>query len=211
MCASYGLDPRFATDEMQDFADQSLLDGLRDWAAQNDSDVLRPTGIRARNLNPIITARDRWENGWWGFLEGGAPVKYPSINTRSERLARGKGPLPRRGIVPVTYWRERHSATKTWYHFGQDGELFGLAAVLRRGWTPEGNEVTCYSIVMRDAAGSVTPVHDRMPVLIGSRFAEEWLESTEPAAAVVDAALATSDDLVSQIVATPQQDPDALF
>ncbi|GAA5092682.1 hypothetical protein GCM10023319_48480 [Nocardia iowensis] len=107
---------------------------------------------------------------------------FPSINSRSERLARGRGPLPQRAIVPASYWREMQKPQKLWHHLAlPDAELLGLAAVARPGRTEDGAEFVCYSLVMHAAAAHIADVHDRMPVLVPPGFAEEWLTSSATA------------------------------
>jgi hypothetical protein len=74
MCASYGLDPRFTDDELLAEADESLLEGLREWARANAGETLRPTGKNLRNLSPIVVddgGETTLEPAWWGFLVNG--------------------------------------------------------------------------------------------------------------------------------------------
>lgn len=181
MCASYGLDPRFEDDDFVDVLDTELLRSLRTWAEGNANETLRPTGKNLRNLNPILVSRDdapALELGWWGYLVDGEPAKFPSINTRSERLQQRPAALSGRAIVPVTCWFEMQKPSRTWYGFGERNHaLLGLAAVTQRGRTSDGASFTCYSIIMQPAAAQVAAVHDRMPILIPAEFALEWLGS----------------------------------
>lgn len=183
MCASYGLDPRFSDAELLAEQDAAILEGLRSWAEKNAGETLRPTGRIARNLNPLVVPDDEGaalQPAWWGHLVGGAPARYPSINTRSERLRERPGALRRRAIVPATGWYERRKADRTWHEFGLgDGVLFGMAAVVQDGRTHDGAQFTCYSIVMRDAPAHLAGVHDRMPVLVPAAFADDWLRGTQ--------------------------------
>lgn len=204
MCASYGLDPRFSDPAGLLADDAELIDGLRVWAAGNAGELLLPTGRHRRNLNPIIrdtSAGRRLELGWWGYLVAGAPAKFASINTRSERLAAGRGPLPERAIVPATFWREMTKPTRSWHHFAAEGDaLLGMAAVTRPGWSADGAEFTCYSIVMQPAPPHLQHVHERMPVLVAADFAEQWLQPGEATPALVDAAI----DAAAAVAATIQ-------
>ena len=207
MCASYGLDPRFTDDDYQAVVDSAVLDGLRDWAARNDGEILRPTGKNLRNLNPLVTDPSTLELGWWGYLVNGAPASFASINTRSERLAQTKGALPARAIVPVSFWREMAKPSRVWHHFSAPGnELLGLAAVTRPGRTADGAEYTCYSIVMQPAAPHLAHIHDRMPLLINPGFAEEWLTAKNPGADLLDAALSASAPINESIQVGPNDD-----
>lgn len=197
MCASYGLDPRF--DDRDDLlaGDAELLDDLRQWSARNEGQTLLPTGKNLRNLNPIIHDRDgarALELAWWGYLVGGQPARFPSINTRAERLSERKGALPSRALIPATAWFEMQKPNRQWFQFAKpDLELFAMAAVTQPGRTADGVHVTCYSIVMRPATPALAPVHDRMPLLIPAAFATQWLTTDEPPHAVIEAALAASE------------------
>lgn len=209
MCASYGLDPRYSDKEWQAAADAAVLDELRTWAERNHSETIKPTGIRARNLNPII--RDLagpLDLAWWGYLVDGKVAPFPSINSRSERLSRGRGPLPERAIVPASYWREMQKPQQLWHHLAlPDDELLGLAAVIRPGRTADGAEFVCYSLVMQPAAAHIEDVHDRMPVLVPPGFADEWLTSSAPAGELLDAAAAAATPFSARVVARPQGVP----
>lgn len=209
MCASYGLDPRFTDTELLAAADEAVLDGLRDWAEQNARETVRPTGKNLRNLNPILVqseAAPTLEAAWWGFLINGEPSKFPSINTRSERLQDRPGGLKSRALVPATSWYEMKKPERVWHEFlVDDGALFGMAAVTQRGRTPDGESFTCYSIVMRPAPPHLAGVHDRMPLLIPASLSEEWL-TAEPTKEIIDEALLAAATLDERVQVAPRAD-----
>lgn len=209
MCASYGLDPRFTDIELLEAADEAVLDGLRGWADQNAGETLRPTGKNLRNLNPIIVqpeASPELEPAWWGFLVGGQPSKFPSINTRSERLQDRPGGLKGRALVPATRWYEMKKPERVWHEFlVDDGALFGMAAVTQRGRTPDGATVTCYSIVMRPAPEHLAGIHDRMPLLVPASLGNDWL-TAEPTREIIDEAIAASDEMAARVQTAPRAD-----
>ncbi|MBB5742001.1 putative SOS response-associated peptidase YedK [Microbacterium ginsengiterrae] len=206
MCASYGLDPRFSDTDLLAEADAELLDDLRGWARDNDGETLRPTGKNLRNLNPLIVPQDEHaalEKAWWGYLIDGQPSKFPSINTRSERLQDQPAKLRTRAIVPTTGWFEMRKPERVWHEFtlGPD-TLFGMAAVTQRGRTPDGDWVTCYSIVMAPAPAHLAEVHERMPVLIPASMSSAWLTAA-PDRDLIDEALAASAAMAERISVTP--------
>lgn len=209
MCASYGLDPRFTDAELLAEADEAILEGLRSWADDNAGETLRPTGKNLRNLNPLITPADgraALEPAWWGYLVDGQPAKFPSINTRSERLQDRPGNARSRAIVPATDWFEMQKPGRIWHEFGLgDGVLFGMAAVTQRGRTADGEAYTCYSIVMRPAPEHLSGIHDRMPVLIPTSFAEDWLHG-EASRELIDAALSAAASIDDRVRAVPRAD-----
>ena len=209
MCASYGLDPRFTDAELLAEADDAVFEGLRTWAEQNAGETLRPTGRNLRNLNPVVTAPDAdavLEPAWWGYLVDGQPARFPSINTRSERLQERPGGLRTRALVPATGWYEMQKPDRVWHEFGLGrGLLFGMAAVTQRGRTPDGEWVTCYSIVMRPAPKHLAGIHDRMPVLIPTAFAHDWLTG-DPTRELMDEALLAAEGLDERVTAVPRED-----
>lgn len=207
MCASYGLDPRFTDAELLTAADEAVLDGLRAWADENAGETVRPTGKNLRNLNPIVVQPDAapmLEPAWWGFLVGGEPSKFPSINTRSERLQDRPGGLKARALVPATSWYEMKKPERVWHEFlVDDGALFGMAAVTQRGRTADGTWFTCYSIVMRPAPDGLADIHDRMPLLIPASLSHDWL-TAEPNREIIDEAIAASDEVAARVTARPR-------
>lgn len=209
MCASYGLDPRFTETELLDGVDDAVLEGLRSWAEGNAGETLRPTGKNLRNLNPVLRDVDgetTLEPAWWGFLVDGQPARFPSINTRSERLQERPGALKARALVPATGWYELKKPERVWHDFGLDsGALFGMAAVTQRGRTADGEWFTCYSIVMRPAPEHLAAIHDRMPVLIPTTFAREWL-AAQGDRELIDEALLAAASLDDRVVAIPRDD-----
>lgn len=211
MCASYGLDPRFKDDDYAEALDADLLLNLRSWADRNAGETLRPTGRNLRNLNPIVTATDgtpTLELAWWGYLVDGEPAKFPSINTRAERLQQRPAGMSARAIVPATRWFEMQKSSRTWYGFGAgDDQLLGLAAVTQRGRTGDGASFTCYSIVMRTAPVRLAGIHDRMPLLIPPEFASQWLGDTgTPARELIDDALGSTAAVDEVVAAAPLAD-----
>lgn len=202
MCASYGLDPRIG--DYASFAaanDTAAMQSLLAWAQQNADAVLRPTGRIARNLNPVIRG-GQFELGWWGFLADGAPVKFPSINTRVESLIERPGKANKRVLVPASYWFEHEKPSKTRYAFTLPGrELFGIAAVAQTARLDDGT-ITTYSIVTQPAAEHITAIHDRMPLVIAPSMYASWLDSGEQGSReLVQAAVASSADLVERVLA----------
>lgn len=204
MCASYGLDPRF-TDRDEILAhDLELLDRLRGWAEQNEGKTLYPTGKDKRNLNPIVHAVDgrrELEFAWWGYLVDGVPAKFPSINTKSERLLTQNG-KPGRAIVPATAWFEMQKPQRHWFQFSEsDAQLFAMAAVTRPGRTTDGMAFTCYSLVMRPSQDRHMAIHDRSPLVIPADFVSDWLTSPVPTRELVDTALGESEAVLDRVMA----------
>ena len=146
------------------------------------------------------------EPAWWGFLIGGEPSKFPSINTRSERLQERPGGLKTRALVPATSWYEMKKPERVWHEFVvDDGALFGMAAVTQRGRTADGESFTCYSIVMRPAPPHLAGIHDRMPLLIPAGLSDDWL-TAEPTKEIIDEALLAAAAIDERVQAAPRAD-----
>lgn len=209
MCASYGLDPRFTDDQLLSPSEEAVLEALRSWGERNAGETLRPTGKNLRNLNPVVRDVDGEtvvDPAWWGFLVDGQPARFPSINTRSERLQERPGSLRSRALVPATGWFEMTKPGRVWHEFGvDDGALFGMAAVTQRGRAADGTWFTCYSIVMRPAPAHLADVHDRMPVLIPTSFARDWL-TAQGDRELIDEALLAAASLDERVRVAPRAD-----
>ncbi|WP_363331597.1 SOS response-associated peptidase family protein [Microbacterium sp.] len=185
MCAQPRARPAIQRHRGDPCRRSTALHELRSWAAQNNDETLLPTGKNLRNLNPIVQERDghrTLELAWWGYLINGAPAKFPSINTRSERLAERTGSLPTRAVVPATAWFEMQKPSRQWFQFDTRAlELFAMAAVTQPGRAADGASFTCYSIIMRPATGALSAVHDRVPLLIPATSLTDWDERSATA------------------------------
>lgn len=202
MCASYGLDPRIG--DYASFAaanDKAAMESLLAWAEENAGEVMRPTGRIKRNLNPVIRG-GAFELAWWGFLAGGEPVKFPSINTRVESLQDKPGKANTRVLVPASYWFEHEKPSKKRYSFTLPGrELFGIAAIAQTASLDEGT-ITTFSIITQPAAPHITAIHDRMPLVLQPSMYANWLDEGEAGSReLVDAAIASSAELTGTVAA----------
>lgn len=202
MCASYGLDPRFPgyREYRRGLISLATLEGLVSWVAGNEGEVIRPTGRNARNLNPII------QNGelvlaWWGQIVGGEPAKFPSINTRLERVAAKPGLANKRALVPLSEWYEYQKPAKTRYAMSSESP-FMLAGLTTSGRLSDGSEFTCYSIITGPAAPHLEAIHDRMPVVLPPEFFDDWLDpDAAGSTALIDAAVAARDSIAADVTA----------
>ncbi|HWK20571.1 MAG TPA: SOS response-associated peptidase family protein [Microbacteriaceae bacterium] len=206
MCASYGLDPRFDAERYREAVEEDSLRRLRERAVANAGATIRPTGRVQRNLNPLLVAGESGAalaDGWWGFLVDGAPSRFPSINTRSERLRERPAGMRRRAIVPATSWFELRKGDRRWFEFADRGELLGLAAVVQTGRLGgDDTEHLCYSIVMQPASPVVAAVHDRMPVLVTPDRVGDWLAPEPASPALLDSVIADGRALGAAIAGT---------
>ena len=148
---------------------------------------VRPTDQVPVILNGSTLAWMRW--GWppsWAAKEGKDPWRSPPIiNARIEEAA--QKPLWagawRRGrcLVPMTGFLE-------WEKDGKERlpNLFGPTCTVAFGglwgeFPGEHEVIRCVAILTRGANAVVSPVHDRMPVMLAEAQWSEWLDPSTPA------------------------------
>ena len=134
-------------------------------------------------------------------------LKYPTFNARSETVAEKptfRGSLAKhRCLVPISAYYEwtTMNGTKAPHVIHRpDQPLVGLAG-LYSWWTDpsSGEMVATTTILTRDSAGGLAPVHDRMPIAVEVADVDRWLdpELTEGAQLVAElsATAASNTDL----------------
>jgi putative SOS response-associated peptidase YedK len=128
----------------------------------------------------------------WGLVPPWAKdLKFGTrcINARAESLdsaaAFRKAYHKRRCLVPVNAfyeWSGEAGRKLKWRVGVKDEPLFALAG-LWEWWKDPATDrgVETYTIVTTDANKVLAPLHDRMPVIIGERDYERWLDPADPA------------------------------
>ena len=128
----------------------------------------------------------------WGFVPFWAKQvgKGPQpINARVEGVAESRmfarSFRERRVIVPADgfyEWQVREGSSRKQPWFIHDPEHRPLAfAGIRSTWRDRETDerVDSFAILTRDAAGRMTELHDRMPVVLPETLWDTWLEATE--------------------------------
>ena len=175
MCGRYSLETPL--DGLQAWLEPWLQDGDRGWLAHYAPRQLILPG------EPVLALRreqghSRTAHMLWGLLPGWVkdPLHGPRlINARAETLADKasfRGPWRHhRCLLPADGFFEKGQKL-----LPQAAELFWLAGLWDRWIGPDGSEVeTCCVITTRPNA-LVSPLHDRMPVIIPAGLEEVWLE-----------------------------------
>ena len=168
---------------------ETPLEGLRAWLKPwlNEDDRGWLAHYAPRPMihpgEPVLTlrqehGRSRTAHMLWGLLPGW--VKDPAagprpINARAETLAEKasfRGPWRHhRCLLPADGFFEKGQQIQQ-----LEAPLFWLAGLWDRWIGADGSEVeTCCVITTRPNA-LITPLHDRMPVIIPSGLEEAWLE-----------------------------------
>jgi putative SOS response-associated peptidase YedK len=124
----------------------------------------------------------------WGlvpFFSRDSKCGYSTINARSETVA--KSPIfrealrKRRCLVPADAfyeWQKLDAKGKKKQPFAialKSGELYAFAGVWERWRDAEGGDLLTFSLLTTDANAVVSPMHDRMPVILARKDYARWL------------------------------------
>jgi putative SOS response-associated peptidase YedK len=128
--------------------------------------------------------RARWGlvNRWARDNSRGAQCINAKAETLEQRPSFSEAFQQRRCIVPADGFYERSGPKAKrqplWIH-PRDGGLL-IFAGLYESWYPEGNEPeVTFTIVTCAANAAIAEVHDRMPVVLNERAAEDWMNPQE--------------------------------
>ncbi|AIJ25872.1 SOS response-associated peptidase [Amycolatopsis methanolica] len=152
----------------------------------------------------------------WGlvpFWAKDVSVGNRMINTRaetaSEKPAFKKSLAQRRCLVPADGWYEWRRTGKQkepFYMTRPDGHSLSFAGIWdtwRDPKDPDAPQLITFSIITTDAAGRLTDVHDRMPLVIHER---NWVDWLDPDRTEVGELLAPPMDLMETIELRPVSD-----
>jgi putative SOS response-associated peptidase YedK len=146
--------------------------------------------IAPSQLAPVIVyeGSKRLRTMKWGLVPSWAKdpaIGQQMINARAETITQKPSfkdlLFSRRCIVPATGFYEwlRDGQRKMPIYFrAKDGESFGFAGLWDR-WRPasgQGDELESFTIITTVANETVSPVHNRMPVILSSEDEERWLD-----------------------------------
>jgi putative SOS response-associated peptidase YedK len=134
----------------------------------------------------MVVAEGRVRSMVWGFPLAqtgakGQPIKpKPVNNTRTDKVKSSfwrESFENRRCLIPVSAFAEAEGAkgrmTRTWISM-PDAPLFATAGIWR---TTDEWGAAC-SMLMTEANAQMTPIHDRMPVIMPRENWEQWLTGT---------------------------------
>ena len=165
---------------------------------------------------PHFIVRIKYENreavpATWGLIKSGAKdasMAAKTINARSETVeTRGAfrdAFQRRRCVVPADGFFEwtvlKTARQPTWFHREDSGLL--LFAGLYEAWQKErGVWQTTFTILTTAANAVLESYHDRMPVILADRDADDWMDPRAPDPHVLKRLLVPApDDL---LIATP--------
>ncbi len=124
---------------------------------------------------------------YWGLVPSWAREKSIGarmINARGETLAEKpsfrSAYRRRRCLIPANgyyEWRRTESGKQPYYISLDSGEPFAMAGLWERWRDPDNGEpLESCTIITTSAAGSISQLHDRMPVILPRASYDEWLD-----------------------------------
>lgn len=108
----------------------------------------------------------------------------PVINARSETVSEKpffkQALMKRRCLIPADgffEWKHRNKEKIPMFIHVNDQELFAFAGLWDEWTSPDGELIRTCTIITTEANNSVTPVHDRMPVIVRPEHESLWLDA----------------------------------
>lgn len=138
-----------------------------------------------------IPESDQWQWVWlrWGLIPSWAKdqaIGYKLINARSETVAEKPSFRyafkHRRCLIPTNgfYEWQRLEGSKTKkqpYFIGlEDEDTFAFAGLWERWESKAGDTLETCTILTTEANDLVSPIHDRMPVILHAQDYDQWLD-----------------------------------
>lgn len=204
-----------------------------DAKAEHNGDLFKPRyNIAPGTINPVVVPTDAGHlmlTGYrWGLIPPWAEDEntgYNMINARAETLREKKTfqkPFQyRRCIIPANgffEWKGEQQQKQPFYIRLLSEELIGFAGLFER-WAPKGQqEVYSYTIITTEANALVSPLHDRMPVILKQDDYETWLDPQNEDLDELQSLLVPYDEIthmatyrVTDEVNTPENDKPELI
>lgn len=170
--------------QLEDHYGATLVEGYTDQGFSYPRYNIPPTAH-----TPVVTTENKEEIliGHWGFIPEwakGRPGAKAVINARAESILEKpyfrSSINSRRCLIPVTGFFEwkRDGKTKTPYRFHRNGEIFSLAGVYTTMKDEDGFVLPHYAIITTRANDLMSPVHDRMPVIVEHDDETKWIDDS---------------------------------
>jgi putative SOS response-associated peptidase YedK len=145
----------------------------------------------------------------WGLMPAwmqGRARSCPIINARAETLAQKpffKQCISRRRcLIPADgfyEWRLSEGKKLPVYAYLRDRSLFALAGLWDECQGPDGVKLRTCAIITTAANGVMSPVHNRMPVILSPQIVHEWLDPAVVNPAALSHLLRPYEDALMQV------------
>jgi putative SOS response-associated peptidase YedK len=163
--------------------------------------------VRVRSTGERVLELRRWGlvPSWAEDPSSGAKLINARVESVLERPAFRDALRRRRCLVPADgfyEWQGKAGARRPFHLALAEGGLFGMAGLHAR-WRGAGGEVIdSFTVLTRPARGAVTPLHDRMPLIVDPAGYAAWLdpEAKDPAGLLAGLPEALGSGLVARPV-----------
>ncbi len=161
--------------------------------------IVRPK----REERELVPARWGLVNAWAKDRKRAAQQTNARAETLTERAAFREAFERRRCVVPADGFFEwtgpKTDRRPLWFH-RPDGGLLLFAGLYESWWPAPGERERTFTIVTTGANGLMTPIHDRMPVILPDETVDEWLYPQQDTRTLAALLVPPPGDL---LVATP--------
>lgn len=140
----------------------------------------------------------------WGLVPGWAKdpaIGNRMINARAETAAEKpsfRAALARRRcLVPASgffEWKREGTRKQPWYFFAPGNEPLAIAALWERWQGPQGSAIESCALLTTAANALLSPVHDRMPLLLSPRHYAHWLDPETEKPSAIEALLVSAGE-----------------
>ena len=171
MCYRFYIDLFFKKKFNKELSDRGILIPDGDFTT-----LLNPRDVHPSETALVIAGSDRTVSATpmaWGFSN---PIQKGLLaNARSETIKEKstfrESALLRRCAIPASGFYEWDINKARFRFFRNDEELLWLAGIYRQE-----NGMKRFTVLTREAAGAMIPIHPRMPVTLTSNEIDPWIK-----------------------------------
>jgi len=177
------------------FALYSSVQAIKDYykLLQEIGEIEPSENIRpSQNVPVIVIKQGKKYLGFvrWGLIPFWAKddkIGYKLFNARSETIdvkpSFKGGFRSRRCLIPANGFFEWRKPDKTKFYFElRSRKLFSFAGIWEKWKNPQGEIIPTCTIITCQPNELVSPIHDRMPVILKKEDEDIWLNDSDPQA-----------------------------
>ncbi|MFZ9596527.1 MAG: SOS response-associated peptidase [Bdellovibrionia bacterium] len=206
----------------QTYSSEELIVRYSAHSPLNPPQVQRNSNFCPSQFGPVLyqdqnLALPTW--GWfrWGLIPSWSreeKIGFQMINARSETVSEKpsfrQAFQKRRCVIPVNgfYEWKRSGSKKTPIAISlKDDPIMSLAGIWEAWRSPDGRTLETFSILTTSANSSLSPIHDRMPVILNPSDEKTWLGNLSTHRTAIQALLKPCP---SSWIRTQEVDPSTL-
>jgi putative SOS response-associated peptidase YedK len=141
--------------------------------------------VITQNNGQILVSEMKW--GLIPFWSKDPKIGFRMINARAdtvyEKPSFKKAFKSQRCLIPANgffEWKTTGRSKLPFYYYLKNEPLFAFAGIYDSWRSPDGGEISTYTIITTDANDLVKKVHDRMPVILPQTAEKAWLDFSVP-------------------------------